>query len=94
MSKAVVVLSMHTMAQPWSAFHAQRTAEASSVERHEKVLPGAQSMMNAERQCLMQAAQHIWQDMLSGEALRTPSSLCRFLLLSYADLKLFRYYYW
>ena len=88
------MLSMHTMAQPWSAFHAQRTVEASSVERPEKVQPGSQSVMNAERQCLMQAAQQIWQDILSGEAVRNPSSLCRFLLLSYADLKLFRYYYW
>ena len=86
---------MHTMAQPWSAFHAQRTSEASSVGRHEKVLPGLTKRDECRKTLsLMQAAQDIWQDMLSGEAVRNPSSLCRFLLLSYADLKLFRYYYW
>lgn len=41
-----------------------------------------------------QASQRIWQDILSGEAERSPTLLARFLVLSYADLKRFRYYYW
>ena len=41
-----------------------------------------------------QASQRIWLDILSGEAERRPALLARFLVLSYADLKCFRYYYW
>ena len=41
-----------------------------------------------------QVSQRIWQDILSGEAERRPALLARFLVLSYADLKRFRYYYW
>ena len=42
----------------------------------------------------MQASQQIWQDILSGRAQQDPGRLLNFLLLSYADLKHFRYYYW
>ena len=44
--------------------------------------------------CGAQVSQRIWQDILSGEAERSPALLARFLVLSYADLKRFRYYYW
>lgn len=41
-----------------------------------------------------QVSQRIWQDVQSGAAERNPALLARFFLLSYADLKHFRYYYW
>ncbi|CAL5221045.1 g3168 [Coccomyxa viridis] len=45
-------------------------------------------------QHLQKASQQIWQDILSGRAQEDPGRLLNFLLLSYADLKHFRYYYW
>ena len=52
--------------------------------------------MRASRSAVLavQASQRIWQDILSGEAEQSPALLARFLVLSYADLKRFRYYYW
>ena len=43
---------------------------------------------------LRKAAAAIWQDMCSGAALAEPHRLCRFLLLTFADLKTHKYYYW
>ena len=43
---------------------------------------------------LQQVAMQIWQDVLSGAAEANPALLGRFLLLSYAELKSYRYYYW
>ncbi|KAL7752443.1 Autophagy protein 7 [Sorochytrium milnesiophthora] len=36
----------------------------------------------------------IWNDMVSGKALRSPQLLNRFLLLTFADLKAYKFYYW
>jgi ubiquitin-like modifier-activating enzyme ATG7 len=43
---------------------------------------------------LAEAAAAVWADICSGAAEADPALLSRFLLISYADLKLFRYYYW
>lgn len=43
---------------------------------------------------LLQVAQQIWQNIVSGEALRQPATLNRFLLLTYADLKHYKFFYW
>ncbi|XP_032783389.1 ubiquitin-like modifier-activating enzyme ATG7 [Daphnia magna] len=38
--------------------------------------------------------EQIWNDILSGAALLNPSLLTRFLLLTFADLKKYQFYYW
>ncbi|KAI8929240.1 hypothetical protein BC831DRAFT_497246 [Entophlyctis helioformis] len=43
---------------------------------------------------LKTTALEIWQDILSGAAEQEPSLLGRFLLLTFADLKKYRFYYW
>ena len=43
---------------------------------------------------LSSVGQQIWEDILSGAALEDPSKLLRFLLLSYGDLKKYRFHYW
>lgn len=43
---------------------------------------------------LQEAASLIWRNISSGAAEADPALLSRFLLISYADLKLFRFYYW
>ena len=40
------------------------------------------------------AADRVWADICSGAAEANPALLSRFLLLSFADLKIFRYFYW
>uniref|UniRef100_A0A8C4GK58 Ubiquitin-like modifier-activating enzyme ATG7 n=1 Tax=Dicentrarchus labrax TaxID=13489 RepID=A0A8C4GK58_DICLA len=43
---------------------------------------------------LEKEAKEIWDTIQSGEALKDPSILCRFLLLTFADLKKYHFYYW
>jgi Ubiquitin-like modifier-activating enzyme ATG7 N-terminus len=43
---------------------------------------------------LQEAAAEVWQDITSGAAEAAPTRLNRFVLLAYADLKQFRFYYW
>ncbi|XP_077181803.1 ubiquitin-like modifier-activating enzyme ATG7 [Paroedura picta] len=43
---------------------------------------------------LDQAANEIWDSIKSGEAVENPVLLNRFLLLTFADLKRYRFYYW
>ncbi|XP_072026829.1 ubiquitin-like modifier-activating enzyme ATG7 isoform X2 [Amphiura filiformis] len=43
---------------------------------------------------LQLAAIQIWKDITSKEAIRDPSLLSRFVLLTFADLKKYHYYYW
>uniref|UniRef100_A0A8K9XE60 Autophagy related 7 n=1 Tax=Oncorhynchus mykiss TaxID=8022 RepID=A0A8K9XE60_ONCMY len=43
---------------------------------------------------LEQQATEIWDSIKSGDALKDPSLLCKFLLLTYADLKKYHFYYW
>ncbi|KAG0267538.1 Autophagy protein 7 [Actinomortierella ambigua] len=38
--------------------------------------------------------QQIWEDIVSGRALTSPELLNRFLLVTFADLKKFKFYYW
>ena len=45
-------------------------------------------------QLLQESAREIWDDIRTGEALREPERLLRFLLLTFADLKTHKYYYW
>ncbi|TPX43321.1 hypothetical protein SeLEV6574_g05134 [Synchytrium endobioticum] len=40
------------------------------------------------------AAMRIWDDIVSGSAIKSPHLLNRFLLLTFADLKRYRFYYW
>jgi ubiquitin-like modifier-activating enzyme ATG7 len=43
---------------------------------------------------LRQVATTIWEDVLSGRAMAEPHLLSRFLLLTFADLKTHKFYYW
>lgn len=43
---------------------------------------------------LMCVANHIWHDIISGDSVADPSLLSRFILITYADLKKYRYTYW
>ncbi|XP_024000237.2 ubiquitin-like modifier-activating enzyme ATG7, partial [Salvelinus sp. IW2-2015] len=43
---------------------------------------------------LEKQATEIWDSIQSGDALKDPSLLCKFLLLTYADLKKYHFYYW
>ena len=43
---------------------------------------------------LHQTASRIWDDVQSGAALAEPERLLRFLLITFADLKTHKYYYW
>ncbi|KAI9206057.1 uncharacterized protein BJ171DRAFT_580131 [Polychytrium aggregatum] len=43
---------------------------------------------------LKDTAEQIWQDICSGAALDDPSLLSRFLLVTFADLKKYKYFYW
>ena len=43
---------------------------------------------------LQRVAGAIWEDIHSGAALAQPERLLRFLLLTFADLKTHKYYYW
>uniref|UniRef100_A0A672G4R2 Ubiquitin-like modifier-activating enzyme ATG7 n=1 Tax=Salarias fasciatus TaxID=181472 RepID=A0A672G4R2_SALFA len=43
---------------------------------------------------LEKEAREIWDAIQSGVALKDPSILCRFILLTFADLKKYHFYYW
>ncbi|KAJ3416945.1 Autophagy protein 7 [Chytridiales sp. JEL 0842] len=43
---------------------------------------------------LKQAAEEIWSSILSGSALETPSKLAHFVLITFADLKKYKFFYW
>ncbi|CAL8355647.1 unnamed protein product [Gadus morhua 'NCC'] len=43
---------------------------------------------------LEKQAQEIWDAIQSGAAMKDPSVLCKFLLLTFADLKKYHFYYW
>uniref|UniRef100_A0A4W6F283 Ubiquitin-like modifier-activating enzyme ATG7 n=1 Tax=Lates calcarifer TaxID=8187 RepID=A0A4W6F283_LATCA len=43
---------------------------------------------------LEKEAKEIWDAIQSGAALKDPSILCRFILLTFADLKKYHFYYW
>uniref|UniRef100_A0A3B5M9K9 Ubiquitin-like modifier-activating enzyme ATG7 n=1 Tax=Xiphophorus couchianus TaxID=32473 RepID=A0A3B5M9K9_9TELE len=43
---------------------------------------------------LEKEAKEIWEAIQSGAALKNPSVLCRFILLTFADLKKYHFYYW
>ncbi|KAK2549460.1 Ubiquitin-like modifier-activating enzyme ATG7, partial [Acropora cervicornis] len=36
----------------------------------------------------------IWESILSGQAVDDPSLLCKFVLITFADLKHYKFYYW
>ncbi|CAG8517241.1 14406_t:CDS:10 [Funneliformis caledonium] len=38
--------------------------------------------------------EQIWQDIISGEAIKNPCLITRFLLVTFADLKKYKYHYW
>lgn len=39
-------------------------------------------------------AENVFKSIASGECLAQPSLLCSFLLVTYADLKNYKYHYW
>nr|CAG8504393.1 2187_t:CDS:10 [Entrophospora candida] len=41
-----------------------------------------------------ETAEQIWKDIISGEAVKNPYLLTRFLVITYADLKKYKYHYW
>ncbi|XP_023117471.2 ubiquitin-like modifier-activating enzyme ATG7 isoform X1 [Amphiprion ocellaris] len=43
---------------------------------------------------LEKEAREIWDSIQSGAAWKDPSTLCRFILLTFADLKKYHFYYW
>uniref|UniRef100_A0A8C5HCC4 Ubiquitin-like modifier-activating enzyme ATG7 n=1 Tax=Gouania willdenowi TaxID=441366 RepID=A0A8C5HCC4_GOUWI len=43
---------------------------------------------------LEKEAKEIWEAIQSGAAIKNPSILCRFILLTFADLKKYNFYYW
>ncbi|KAJ3603353.1 hypothetical protein NHX12_031095 [Muraenolepis orangiensis] len=43
---------------------------------------------------LEKEAQEIWDAIQSGAAMKDPSVLCKFILLTFADLKKYHFYYW
>ena len=47
-----------------------------------------------KRGILNQAAQRVWDDILSGAALLNPALLNRFFMICFADLKQFQFHYW
>jgi ubiquitin-like modifier-activating enzyme ATG7 len=54
-----------------------------------------QLITHERRSALAQAAaDRVWGDICSGAAEADPALLSRFLLISYTDLKIFRYFYW
>ena len=55
----------------------------------------AEDFKSADKNLLLsRAAAQIWTDIKSGEAVSDPTKLNTVLLLSFADLKKFRYVYW
>ncbi|KAF9426171.1 Autophagy protein 7 [Podila epigama] len=42
----------------------------------------------------LSVAEQIWNDITSGHAIQSPDVLNRFLLITFADLKKFKFYYW
>ncbi|XP_041130134.1 ubiquitin-like modifier-activating enzyme ATG7 [Polyodon spathula] len=54
-----------------------------------------ESFKTCDKKALLEkAAQEIWDAIQSGIVLETPSLLNKFLLLTFADLKKYRFYYW
>lgn len=47
-----------------------------------------------KKQLLQTQAEIIWEDIKSGRAVESPSLLVRFILISFADLKKYHFYYW
>eukprot|EP01027_Heterolobosea_sp_BB2_P003931 GEZU01005915.1.p1 GENE.GEZU01005915.1~~GEZU01005915.1.p1 ORF type:complete len:308 (+),score=70.63 GEZU01005915.1:92-1015(+) len=43
---------------------------------------------------LREIAQELYNDIKSGEVIQNPSKLCRFVVLTFADLKAHKFYYW
>ena len=72
-------------------------AGASEAEAHGSVLcvNTLEDFKGLDRKALLLAeAERVWADILSGAAEGDPSLLTRFLLVCYADLKRFAFYYW
>ncbi|XP_065059146.1 ubiquitin-like modifier-activating enzyme ATG7 isoform X2 [Rhopilema esculentum] len=47
-----------------------------------------------KKEIIKEVSNQIWQSIQSGEAIKNPSLIGRFLLLTFADLKKYHYYYW
>nr|BAX30162.1 ubiquitin-activating enzyme E1 [Polyandrocarpa misakiensis] len=49
----------------------------------------------SDKKALLESqADVLWDDIKSGRAISDPSLLCRFMLLTFADLKKYQFYYW
>nr|FAA04093.1 TPA: ubiquitin-like modifier-activating enzyme ATG7 [Lymnaea stagnalis] len=47
-----------------------------------------------KKELLSVVGNQIWNDIRSGTVLKEPEKLCQFILLTFADLKKYHYYYW
>lgn len=80
----------------------EQQAETSHGNRNKCSVPGILYNTNTlegyhalDKQALLKAeAKKIWEDIRSGKAEENSSVLSRFLLISFADLKKFNFYYW
>ncbi|XP_062315499.1 ubiquitin-like modifier-activating enzyme ATG7 [Osmerus eperlanus] len=54
-----------------------------------------EAFKSSDKKALLEKeAKEIWDAVQSGVALKDPSVLCRFILLTFADLKKYHFYYW
>lgn len=47
-----------------------------------------------KKELIHSVGQQIWESILSGRATDNPSLLCQFVLITFADLKRYKFYYW
>ncbi|XP_074619592.1 ubiquitin-like modifier-activating enzyme ATG7 [Acropora palmata] len=47
-----------------------------------------------KKELIHSVGQQIWESILSGQAVDDPSLLCKFVLITFADLKHYKFYYW
>ncbi|KAJ3335502.1 Autophagy protein 7, partial [Gonapodya sp. JEL0774] len=89
-------------ASPLDAAHLTFPSTSDGFPMHAVPVPGTLINTNTleefkdidKQQLLVDAAQLIWDDISSGAALQRPELLSRFLVLTFADLKKYRFYYW
>ncbi|CAG8494260.1 7433_t:CDS:10 [Ambispora gerdemannii] len=60
-----------------------------------KITNTIEEFKSLDKQALFKTTtEQIWNDIVSGKAIENPSLLTRFLLITFADLKKYKYHYW